>query len=150
MSYSWQQGWIHVWGQLHVLSLYRKTRYSGNYDYVICPIFYSILSRFIWEKLHKECDLFCMEENHCQNYIMLYDVFSSNFNCMLRYAMMELLKCNFYFKIMLQFFFDIICRYITSVIVFCSLVRSLVRYVLAFLIETCSYREATTSRSKPF
>ena len=48
-----------------------------------------------------------MDENHCQNYIMLYDVLSSNFNCMLRYDLTELLKCKFYFKIILQFFFDI-------------------------------------------
>ena len=37
-----------------------------------------------WKNLMKW--IITIEENHCQNYIMLNDVLSSNFNCMLRYG----------------------------------------------------------------
>ena len=91
----------------------------------------------LYENLYELSFDLIMEENHCQIYIMLYEAISSNFSCMLRYVMMELLKYKFYFKIILQFFFDIIWRYITSVIVYVHRVKMPSCGVLINFIYNC-------------
>ena len=43
-----------------------------------------------------------------KNYTMFYDILSSNFNCMLCYAMIEQLKYKFYFKSFYSFFLTLL------------------------------------------